>query len=345
MKSYSELTYLGQVRRLGRLAQLAVPFFIPEDVRLTLIQHGENTTYRVDVADTAPTNLTDRPYVENRYLLRVHRTGYQSAESIASELAWLSALRHQAGLAVPEPVLSLEGAPLVTVSAPGIPEPRVCSLLRWINGRFCDRCKPGHFGAVGDLMARLHDHAVHWKPPTGFTRRWWDWEGLFGDNAGFHLDSDEVWALLPDDYHDMFYAVARQVGQVMLEMGQGPDASGLIHADLHMGNLLFSGGEARPIDFDDCGYGYWVYDFAVALSDWKDSPEWPRYHDSLLEGYVQVRPLPEKQLNYLDLFMAARRVSLMLWATDMAQVNSNYRAGLEGWLARYAGRVRQYLDS
>ena len=141
MKAYDDLTYLGQVRRLRRLAERAVPLFIPGDVRLTLIQHGENTTYRVDVSDTdaAPADLTGSPYAENRDLLRVHRTGYQSADSIASELAWLSALRHQAGLVVPEPVPSLEGAPLVTVSAPGIPEPRVCSLLRWINGRFCEQ--------------------------------------------------------------------------------------------------------------------------------------------------------------------------------------------------------------
>ena len=345
MKAYDDLTYLGQVRRLRRLAERAVPLFILGEVRLTLIQHGENTTYRVDVADAAPTNLPGSPYAENRYLLRVHRTGYQNTESIASELAWLSALRHQAGLAVPEPVLSLEGAPLATVSAPGIPEPRVCSLLRWINGRFCDRCRPSHFGALGNLMARLHDHAIHWQPPTGFTRRWWDWEGLFGDNAGFYLNSDQVWTLLPDDYGEMFHEVARQVRQVMLEMGQGPDAGGLIHADLHMGNLLFSGGEARPIDFDDCGYGYWVYDFAVALSDWQDSPDWPRLRDALLDGYAQVRPLTEEQLKYLDPFMAGRRVALMLWATDMAQVNSSFRAELDSWMASYGERVRQYLDS
>ena len=63
---------------------------------------------------------------------------------------------------------------------------------------------------------------------------------MFGDNAGFYLDGDEVWALLPPPYHEMFYEVARQVRQVMLEMGVESDAYGLLHADLHMGNLLFS---------------------------------------------------------------------------------------------------------
>jgi Ser/Thr protein kinase RdoA (MazF antagonist) len=72
--------------------------------------------------------------------------------------------------------------------------------------------------------------------------------------------------------------------RVMLGLGTGPDVYGLIHADLHMDNVLFRDGEARAIDSDDCGFGYWMCDFAVSLCDWHGAEEWPRYRDVLLEG-------------------------------------------------------------
>jgi Ser/Thr protein kinase RdoA (MazF antagonist) len=345
VRAFAELTYLGQVRRLRRLAESAIRDFGLEGARLSLVNHGENTTYRVDVAGALSAEAASSPYVGNRYLLRIHRTGYQSGASIISELAWLSALRREARLPVPEPVPSPAGELLVTASAPGIPEPRRCSLLRWLKGRFCRRsCEPRHLRAVGRLTARLHHHAEEWQLPAGFARRHWNWEGLFGDGAGFYLDSHDVWGLLPPAVAGPFHEVAGQMRQLMLEWGQGPDAVGLIHADLHMDNVLFWNDEARPIDFDDCGFGYRIYDLATALSDWQGVEEWPRLREALLEGYAQIHPLPQAQLAQLDLFMAARHVSLMLWATDMAQVNPNIRRGLPQWLESAADHVRRYLD-
>jgi Ser/Thr protein kinase RdoA (MazF antagonist) len=133
--------------------------------------------------------------------------------------------------------------------------------------------------------------------------------------------------------------------QAMLALGTGADAYGLIHADLHMDNVLFCYGEARAIDFDDCGFGYWIYDFVSALCDWQDAEAWPRYREALLDGYVRVCPLPEAQLPYLDLFMAGGQVSLMLWATDLAQVNARFRRELNRWREWGAGRVKAFLDS
>ena len=51
----------------------------------------------------------------------------------------------------------------------------------------------------------------------------------------------------------------------MQRLGQGPNVFGLIHADAHLDNVLFDGQQARLIDFDDCGFGYRIYDVAVAL--------------------------------------------------------------------------------
>jgi len=213
------------------------------------------------------------------------------------------------------------------------------------------RLRPIHFYALGQLIARLHEHTSHWQPPPGFTRRHWDWEGLFGDAAGLNLPSSEVWALVPDRYRAPFETVAGQIRQVMDKLGQEPSAFGLIHADLFLGeegNVLFHKDQARPIDFDDCGFGYWVYDLAVPLAHWQKSPLWAAYRQALLDGYTRVRPLPRAplarpQLGRLDLFMAARHVSEILWAIDQAQHNAHFRQELDGWLAWAAAHVQLYL--
>ena len=108
--------------------------------------------------------------------------------------------------------------------------------------------------------------------------------------------------------------------------------------------MLFFGGEARPIDFDDCGYGYWVYDFATSLCHWQEARQWHEIRNALLVGYAEVQPLLEEQLAHLDLFMAARHVSEMLWAIDLAQTNPDFRKEVDEWLTYAARHVNRYLD-
>jgi Ser/Thr protein kinase RdoA (MazF antagonist) len=333
MKPFEELTERGQVRRLRRLAQAALQEYGLGDAQLTFVAYSENAVFRVE----SP---------RGRYALRVHRPGYQTEASLDSELAWMAALRQDAGLPVPEPRPSLDGRLRVQASVPGIPGPRNVSLLTWIKGRrIASGLRPAHFWALGQLVARMHEHAAHWQPPAWFTRRHWDWEGLFGDQAGFDLHAREVWALVPDQHRASFEAVARETRQVMDKRGKAPDAFGLIHADLSIGgegNVLFHRGQARPLDFDDCGYGYWVYDWATALAHWQTHPQWSVYRGALLDGYAGVRPLPKEQLAHLGLFMAARHVSEMLWAIDLAQTNPGFRQGLDEWMKWAALHIQHY---
>lgn len=346
VKSFTDLTHLGQVRRLGELARLALTEYELADSKMQLIFHGENTTFRVDATEarTGPDDL--RRYNNRRFLLRVHRIGYQTREEIASELTWLGALRSMTSLVVPEPLQTRSGDPIASVSVPGLPEGRHCSLLRWIDGRFMRKNpRPVHFWNLGKLMAALHDQAVNWNPPAGFRRRSWDWDGLFGDNAGVGMSGDRVWSLMPTKYRSLFEPIADRVRGVIKRLGDGPEAVGLIHADLHLDNVLFKGAEAASIDFDDCGYGNWIYDFAVSLGDVVGEGEYGAFRDSLLGGYSECRPLPEGLLDHLDTFIAGRLVSLGIWLVGRAEDNPRFREKLDLWLGQVAGDIEQTLSS
>jgi len=113
----------------------------------------------------------------------------------------------------------------------------------------------------------------------------------------------------------------------MDDLGKGPDVYGLIHADLGTeANVLFHGGEARAIDFDDGGFGYWLYDLAVPMVDWEGEDVWPAYLEALLEGYTGIRSMPEEQLEQLELFQASFRALEIFWGTacTMRRPDSTY---------------------
>jgi len=337
MKPYKELTYLGRARRMRRLASVALEAFGLAEARFKLVRVAGNTLFRVFAPQ--PTPAADDVHIDGQYMLRVHQPGYQAAGAIELELAWLAAMRRDANLPVPEPVPTLDGKLLTQVSIAGIPGERNCSLLRWVRGRFIPKnIRPHHYRAQGRLMARLHDHAAHWQIPPGLTKRHWDWDGLFKDVEGADMPESEVWALLPRRYHEHFKAVTKKVRRVMDAWGQGPDVYGLIHADLGVdANLLFWRGEARAIDFDDSGFGYYMYDLALSLEHCREHAEYPQFREALLGGYAEVRPLSQEQLEHYELFMAAFYVYLALWAAAMVPRHPEHREELFERLNRSAG--------
>jgi Ser/Thr protein kinase RdoA (MazF antagonist) len=131
----------------------------------------------------------------------------------------------------------------------------------------------------------------------------------------------------------------------MDRFGQGPDAFGLIHAEIGVGaNVLYGGGEARVIDFDDCALGYWMFDVGVALSDLRGHEAFPQYRDAFRDGYAEVRRLPEEQWAHLDLFIATWHAFEMVWATAGIILHPASRQGGEQWVERAAKDLMRCLD-
>ena len=304
----------AQVVRLRRVASAAISHYSLPEGRLMFIAHGENTTFRLDGA-------------AGPHLVRVHRVqrhgqNIDSTAAIGSEIAWLRAIRADTGLAVPEAVLARDGASTVTATAAG--QTRICSVLRWMDGRIHETsARPIHLSRLSGAMAQLHDHADAWTPPPDFVRIQWDHETFFGDVMVYgDTPAAECWKLLPIEVRSRFDAVATRMADIMPRVGD----VGLIHADLHLGNALFHHGRVKLIDFDDCGTGHRLYELAVALWELRARPDYPAFRDALLAGYRERR---EVDVTHLDDFIAVRQVAFDLWYTGMAQVNPAFAANLE----------------
>jgi Ser/Thr protein kinase RdoA (MazF antagonist) len=351
MKPFEALTYAGQLRCLRRLAVKVLTQYDIHEFRLTTLQHEDNTTFRVDLANA------------ERYVLRIHRPALRTVESVRSEMMWLAALREQTDLVVPAPVPARDGNLFTVTSVAEIPEPRICVLFRWIAGRFIDaRLTPPHLERVGAFMAGLQLHGARFSPANGFVRGRLDnltddarrraaqgtSEALIRQQIDNPADEAAAIRLVREicsAEDGMRVATAiRKIREVKQVVGQGSETFGLIHGDLHQGNYFFYHGQVRAIDFDDCGYGFYLYDMAVTLSEvnWRESTAALR--KGFLGGYRSVRAVSPEHERHLDTFIALRDLQLMLWKIEMR----NHPAFRDGWASSVKEMlqdVRKFIES
>jgi hypothetical protein len=156
VRPFERLARRGQVRRLALLAREALRAYDLDVRGLAPLSHGDNTTFRVDAVGG------------ERFVLRIHRPSRKTPEVVRSELLWLAALQHEPDLAVPVPLPTRAGELLTVTSVPGVPEPRMAVLLRWLPGRFLDAgLTSTHLERVGAFIARLHELGGCFAPPGG----------------------------------------------------------------------------------------------------------------------------------------------------------------------------------
>jgi len=297
----------GRVEQIARSALGA--YGIDHDCPLVLLNISENATFRVDQA-SGPT------------ILRVHRLGYHSLEAIESELTWVAALRDE-GLVRTAPVIpAADGSRVVRAAHPD-GEARHAVMFEWLPGveppedRLVD-----DFVTLGAITARLHQHARSWAQPPGFTRFTWDFDTALGPHGHWGSWRDGM-AVGPEEERQLARA-AELMGRRLEAYGTGPDRFGLVHADMRLANLLVDGDSVAVIDFDDCGFSWFMYDLGSSLSFIEDHPLVPELIDSWCTGYRTVMPLAAADEAELETFVMFRRLLLVAWIgshsmTELAQ--------------------------
>ena len=113
--------------------------------------------------------------------------------------------------------------------------------------------------------------------------------------------------------HQLLDRAEHLLRQRLESYGSGPDRFGLIHADLRLANLLVDGSTITVIDFDDCGFGWFFYDFGTAVSFIEDDPALPEWQDSWVAGYRTRRPIAAADEDMLPSFVLLRRLMLLAW--------------------------------
>src|SRR5690606_16267328 len=95
----------------------------------------------------------------------------------------------------------------------------------------------------------------------------------------------------------LYQEAAKKVLSNLTTMHPSEHNFGLIHADLHTGNIVFINDDPYPIDFGRCGYGYYLYDMAGSLLGL-----WPKHRRMFIQGYESIRKLETNYIRYLECF-------------------------------------------
>ena len=318
MTDFECLPHDAQVPILLELATTAVRNWdLPDGLAVRLINLSENATYSV----TAHTG--------QKWALRIHRAGYHSAAAIASELAWLNDLRCEQVVVTPVPVPGRNGEIIQVIGHTQLAGPRHIVLSEWENG-----AEPGigqdltsAFVVLGEATARMHRHSRNWPRPAGFVRPVWNFETALGESNphwgrwrdGIGVDPTKA---------RLFARTARVIEKRLAAYGQGPDRFGLIHCDLRLANLLIESDVVKVIDFDDCGFGWFMYDAATPVSFYEHEPQVPDLIEAWKSGYRRVLTLPVADEVEIPTFIMLRRLLLVAWIGSHAETDLAKSMGL-----------------
>ena len=304
-----------QIRRLMRLAEMTLPEWGLEGAAISTVAYRENMTFRVDAG------------VRGVYALRIHQGNYRTDAQIQSELDLMTYLDEQ-GVRTPRVVPSRTGALFVTVSAPGVAEPRQCDLFEWIEGRplrMTGQPIPGDltdlkeaYLEVGRIAAQICNAAENWERPAGFTRPTWDAEGIYGVNG--HLGDFRKLQGVSDAQMRLMLDVADRLTALLDGFGKTPDRWGLSHGDFLAENIFVCEDGIRLLDFDDSGDGWYMLDIATGVFDLLGTEAYEPCLEAMIAGYREYRELPESHLGMLPVFFLARLLSYLAWCAKKAHM-------------------------
>jgi Ser/Thr protein kinase RdoA (MazF antagonist) len=80
-----------------------------------------------------------------------------------------------------------------------------------------------------------------------------------------------------------------------------------------------AGDRLMLIDFDDAGYGWYMFELATALFWLTDRPDYEIISEGLLAGYDSVRRLSSAQRQQLPLFLFLRSLTYLGWVQTRSE--------------------------
>ncbi|HEU5241452.1 MAG TPA: phosphotransferase [Ornithinibacter sp.] len=319
---YTGLDDEGQVEVLRGVALQAAEAFGLGVRDLTLVLHAYNTTFRLDTDDG------------RRLALRVNTNSHSTPEHIVAQQEWLHAIAAGSDVLVPDPVRTPDGGWAVVVPCPEWGGPLHATVASWLDGDDVGTCDEEQAGALGEAMARLHDHAGSFVLPVGGALPVLD-APLLGDEdlLSGHPDLPPGGAAVVDR------ALADTATACAAVHAAGTPV--VIHADLHGGNLKWHGGRLAVFDVDDCGIGVPALDLAITAFYLRDGT--PGLEEALRAGYAGVRPLPDVAPDDFEALVAARQ--LLLANSLLASSTAALRSEATAYLGVTVDRLRHWRST
>lgn len=154
----------------------------------------------------------------------------------------------------------------------------------------------------GQEVGRLHRLSKTYKPVH--KRQSWD--------------EDNFFRLAKDYLNEEEYFIADRLNNIketVQNLEQNIDNYGLIHTDLHFGNMFYNNGDFTFFDFDDLAYKHYISDIAIIiyyLFFHSDNPleerskEVNKFIKDFMKGYEKENHLEKEWFDNINIFLQMR---------------------------------------
>jgi Ser/Thr protein kinase RdoA (MazF antagonist) len=282
---------------------------------LRLLKRTPNRVYRV------------RSSVGDALILRFRDRDALTPAAALTQQRWLDGIARQTDVVAPV-VVPLSG------KLTQIVESQQLAMFTWVEGRRVAGpdafLKLPRLTAVAETVAKLHRHAQTFSVEKNTGIRRFDADYFFATDYSSLARRDRT----------LLARLARRARDAMHDLRESRRRFGLIHGDLGPANWVFHRGDARPIDFDEFGVGYFLFDFVQVLwthSMWRDYDD---HMSRLVASYERVRPLDGVERRHLQLFQALPQVD---WITRTLRAGDT--ATLKRWLPQAIACVRRCTET
>ncbi len=272
----------------------------------------------------------------DEFVLRISHTIRRSPDLIAGEVDWINYL-HKGGVGVARAISSQNGrfVELISDGQEGhflaVAFTRAKGGSAWEHGRW----NKVLFFRYGRLLGRIHALSKRYEPRQPSWRRLqWD------DPANVH-----IYNWLPAD-HGIVVAKSKENLATLRALPKDRESYGLIHQDAHGGNFFVDAkGEITLFDFDDCVYGWFIYDIAMVIFYAVTNHEYPQAAAAELwpefwRGYCLENDLDPAWLSEIPAFLKLREIDLYAVIHRSFDVDSL----VDSWVAQFMAGRRDRIE-
>jgi Ser/Thr protein kinase RdoA (MazF antagonist) len=267
------------------------------------------------------------------YALRINTNSPRTPENLKAEIAFVRFLADDGRVKVPQPIENNEGNFFTSVLHEASGRMFHCVLYSWILGEELeDEPTDEQLHALGASMATMHIAAQGFELPESSSLPtfddplWWTEDFLLSEKSVLDAEAKE---LISQGLSAIKTGVSKFYANATPR---------IIHADMHGGNALWYEGSLSVIDFDDCGLGLPIQDFATALY-YFDTPE---QDAAFKEGYKSVASIPDCSEIEMKMFFLQRRIILLNYLYETS--NLEHRSMIPEYQEETLRRIRNFLE-
>ncbi len=237
-----------------------------------------------------------------RFLLKIHESAgdglMDTRAQLTAQMAWLQALTEDGRVIVQSPIANRQAEFVTQVQLAGLDRSSSVCVQRWITAQHLDNWDEPHARSVGVLLASLHSISEEWSGSENTQ---------FGSYEDRHLveavDSLAITielGLINAEQYELIRRARERILAMLAHTERTKATFGLIHGDLHQGNVLFDSMKALALDYGTFR-SFFLYDLGVSL--YHATFDTVAVRNALVAGYASVRPLSKAEHASLEAFM------------------------------------------